>query len=498
MKIVKMIKCFVFFVCAIFVVGMATAAMAGSTIPGVGTDYFVYDLGTYNPEAPVSYTQPLNNYYVPGRTFKAPIAHYELNPAEVNQQIRNMRASGMDYIAINVWFSDLAPCEANGSCNDGYSDGVWGYLVDDSQYGLRPQQGQNLIDILQQVKTNGFRYVVVRFAYNGLSSWTDWNETEYQKAWNLIAKVHRTVDQELAGSPTQALFDLDVELTGAPGTEAKAYFQRLWSDYTYTFGTADTVGFSTIADNYHLSNGLSWYGSTKPSVYAFDIYGDVGQGLLSAWSALGQAEQKKPIIIMETYDNDATTDQQLAFTLSAHPSIDVVAMLQWPNVRQPNCTGCDPNIRTSAISALGTTTQVSNYAGLITPFVSDDSDPAVMALRDVNCASTSGATCTVSASFNGPSAPVPPSSLRCGGASGVVCNVARESSTPAVYQVYVHGPNGAPKLWACNQRSSGGTASWIQRNVTYEFDYYVVNSCSDSLPSTAPFAKSILTVHQIY
>jgi len=483
--------------CLFFVLAAVNIAVAGTTIPGVGTDYFVYDLGTYNPEAPQSYTAPLNNYYTPGRNFKAPIAHYELNPAEVNQQISNMRASGMDYIGINVWFSDLAPCETDGSCNDGYpADGVWGYLVDDSQYALRPQQNQNLINILQQVKVAGFRYVVIRFAYNGLGNWTGWNETEYQKAWNLIAKVHRTVDQELAGSPTSALFDLDVELTGAPGAEVKAYFQRLWSDYTYTFGTADTVGFSTIADNYHLTNGLPWYGSTKPPIYAFDIYGDVGQGLFSAWSALGSGEQNKPIIIMETYDNDPTTDQQLALMLAAHPNINVVAMLQWPNIRQPNCTGCDPNIRTSTVQALATTTQVSNYAGLITPFVTVDTDPAVMVFKDVNCASTTGPTCTVSATLNSPpSSPQPPP---CGGGTGIICNAVPASTTPAVYQVYVRGSSGVPKLWGCNQRSSGGTASWIQRNMIYEFDYYVVNTCSDPLPSTAPFAKSILTVHQIY
>lgn len=470
----KMIKYLLLFICVGFAWTIVNVAIAGTTIPGVGTDYFVYDLGTYNPEAPWSYTAPSNNYYVPGRNFKAPVAHYELNPGEVNQQIHDMRASGMDYIAINVWVSDLAPCEADGSCNDGYPDGVWGYLVDDSQYALRSQQNQNLIDILQQVESNGFRYVVIRFAYNGLGSWTSWNETEYQKAWNLIAKVHRTVDQALTGSPTKGLFDLDVELTGAPGAETKAYFQRLWSDYTYTFGTADTVGFSTIPDSYHLTNGLPWYGSTKPPIYAFDIYGDVGQGLLSAWSALGAVEQNKPIIIMETYDNDPTTAQQLGFMLAAHPNINVVAMLQWPNIRQPNCTGCDPNIRTPAIQALGTTTQVSNYAGLITPFVADNSDPAVMYFKDVNCSSTSGATCSVTAALNSP------------------------PSTTAVYQVYVRGPSGAPKLWGCNQRSSGGTASWIQRNMTYEFDYYVVSTCSEPLPGVTPFAKSILTVHQVF
>jgi len=441
----------------------ATNCLAG--VPGWGQVYFAYDLGTYNPEAPKSAS---NNWYQPGQNFKTPIGLYNLMPDKADAQIADMRASGMDYIVIHIAMADLSACKANGSCNDGFPDNwLWGELIDDSQQQLRPTQQANLIAILNQVKAAGFRTVIIRFA-NYDAGGTTWQEVKYQYAWNLIAQTHRLVAQQMQGSLTKVLYDLGCEALGAPNMQT--YVQRLWSDYTYTFGSDDTVGFSTIADAYHLA-GLSWYGQLKPKIYAFDIYGDVGAGLLQSWQALG-SEGGKPIMLMETYQNDALTESQLQTALQAHPQINLVAVNQWPTTRDTPCSGCDTNIRASAIQLLDTTNQLSNYAPLADRVVSDNSNASLLNFTDVNCTSTSSNPCTLKANIG--YAPA-------NGMQGM--------------EVFVSGPDGVRKLMTCwGQSPTSPNVTWIVRNSTYRFEYYRVSTCFEDVSSRQPDATTIVSV----
>lgn len=453
------------FACGVFLALclLVTNCLAG--VPGWGQVYFAYDLGTYNPEAPWSAS---NNWYQPGQNFKTPIGLYNLMPDKVNSQIANMRASGMDYIVIHIAMADLSTCKANGSCNDGFpSNWLWGELIDDSQGQLRPTQQTNLIALLNQVKAAGFRTVIIRFA-NYDAGGTTWDEVKYQYAWNLMAHTHQLVTQQMQGSLTKVLYDLGCEALGA--SNMQAYVQRLWSDYTYTFGNDDTVGFSTIADAYHLA-GLSWYGQLKPKIYAFDIYGDVGAGLVQAWQALG-VEGSKPIMLMETYQNDALTESQLQSALQAYPQINLVAVNQWPNTRATPCSSCDKAIRASAIQLLDTTNQLSNYAPLVNRVVSDNSNAPLLNFTDVNCASTSSSPCTLQANMGY----LPVNSMQ-----GM--------------EVFVSGPDGARRLMSCwGQSPTNIDVTWIVRNSTYQFEYYRVSACSDDVSSRQPDATSIVSV----
>lgn len=441
----------------------ATSSLAG--VPGWGQVYFAYDLGTYNPEAPISSS---NNWYQPGQNFKTPIGLYNLMPSKVDTQIANMRASGMDYIVIHIAMTDLSICKANGTCSDGYPNNwLWGELIDDSQEDLRPTQKANLIAILNQVRNAGFRTVIIRFANYGAGGAT-WQEVEYQHAWNLIARTHRLVSQQMQGSLTKVLYDLGCEALGAPNMQA--YVQRLWSDYTYTFGNDDTVGFSTIADAYHLA-GLSWYGQLKPKIYAFDIYNDVDAGLIQAWQALGP-EGSKPIMLMETYQNDSLTESQLQSALQSHPQINLVAVNQWPNARTVPCSGCDTNIRASTIQLLNTTTQLSNYAPLADRVVSDNSDSSLLNFTDVNCASTTSSPCTLQANIGY----VPVNNMQ-----GM--------------EVFVSGPDGVRKLMSCwGQSPTSPNVTWIVRNSAYRFEYYRVSACFEDVSSRQPDATTIVSV----
>lgn len=87
----------------------AQSTFAATTVPGMGVDYFFYDLGSYNPNVPASW--PNNDWYNPGQNVKTPIGLYQLMPSKVDTQISNMRASGMDYVVLLIQMSDLTPCK---------------------------------------------------------------------------------------------------------------------------------------------------------------------------------------------------------------------------------------------------------------------------------------------------------------------------------------------------------------------------------------------------
>lgn len=461
-------------VALLYCMGAVDGVMA-QRIPGIGVVYFVYDLGTYNPNAPTSST---NNWYLPGDNFKTPVGLYNLNTTLVDQQIANMRASGMDYVTLHIAMKDLSACMADGSCNDGYSDWVWGELVDDSQSALRPQQEQNLVSILQDIKKQGFRHVIVRFGNYDPTSWSSWQEAEYQKAWNFIVNARNVIYTQLQGSVTTPIFDLQVEATGDTQGQVQAYAQRLWIDYTTIYGSNDTVGFSSVGDATHVSASSSLYGTNKPKMYALDIYDntaeglDVGQGLLSSAQALG-SEASKPIIIMETYDNDATTASELQSALQENPSLNVVALMQWQRTRQTPCSGCDTNITGSAIQALNTTTQMSNYASIASPIALEETNPSLLHFVDVNCAGTDTTVCSMQGQFG----------------------YAPPSSSLQTYLIYVANADATPKLWVCYGGSpTTGTATFMQRDVTYRFDYYQVPSCNASVSGMTPVASSYVWI----
>lgn len=448
-------------------------AFAGTTVPGMGTNYFAYDLGSYDPERPGG---PGNNVYSPGENFKTPIGLYQLMPTEVDTQIADMRASGMDYIVLQINMADLAPCKQEGTCSDGApQDWLWGYLLDDSDSRLRPTQQDNLVSLLQDIRRNGFRRVVIRFADADVAKWTSWNEVQYQMAWRLMESVHDLVGQQLAGSATTPIYDLGMEAIGATRPETEDYVRRLWTDYTNEFGTSDTVGFSTIGDAEHL-RALNWYGAKRPGMYAFDIYRNIGTGLARVWNALGD-ERTKPIIIMETYPNDPLVAEQIRDVLAAFPDMDVVAVVSWPSGRNvPACSGCNPNISTAAVRALDTTTQLSNLEDLASKVVIDNSAGNLLAITDVDCGSTSAPTCSVKVDEGSP-----------------------PSGGQEEYQVYMTSAQlgGGSSLVSCGPNGPGPDPSEverIQRDVTYEFQSYRVGSCRDSIAGKSPSATSIVSV----
>lgn len=289
-----------------------------------------------------------------------------------------------------------------------------------------------------------------------LGGWAGWDETSYQKHWNTIVGVRAIAYDVLGVGMTKPVFDLAMETPGT-GLMADQFVHRVWSDYSATFGTSDTIGASIIASPYTL-HGIAAFGSVRPERYAFDIYGaDVGAALAEAHAALG-VEGSKPIIITETWFNDSTTASQISGFLASNPSVNVETIVHWPLTRDPPCSGCgDVHVHDSAINAQNTTSQLSNVSAMLSKVGVENTDPARLIISDVNCETTSGV-CTVQGAF-GPT----------------------QSLKRPIYIVTVRMNDGPRTVWVCNAGNTTATFPWTQRNKGWHFEYHAVTSCSDDV-----------------
>lgn len=453
---------------------------ASHGVGGHGVVYFAYDLGTYSSDLPSSST---NNWYVPGRQFKSPVALYNLNPSLVDAQLANMRASGMDYLTLHIKLAELAPCIASGACNSGFPDDwVWGYLLDSSLGTPRPMHMANLRSIVAKARDLGFRNVILRFVDNQAIDWKAWDEVAYQHAWNYIVNVHLAMDDVLKGSATGAIYDLGGESPGLgctytdPGCLQATYLNRLWADYTHVFGASDTVGFSAIADANCIAAAFDIYKSVHPARYAFTAYGnyperDVKESMEIIYRNMPASERGKPVMLMETYQNDPTTASQIANFLAEHQDFNLFAITQWPTTRDPACAGCDGNVKNSSIQALNTTNQLSMMGSIVSRFSQESDHPELMAFSDIDCESSSASVCTV---------------------------VGHLSFLPVdsrqAFKVYITTPGQQPKLWSCMSATNPVPASWITRNLNYKFDYYRTTDCAADISGQSPDATTRLFV----
>jgi hypothetical protein len=114
-----------------------------------------------------------------------------------------------------------------------------------------------------------------------------------------------------------------------------AFDQQLWSDYTSTYGKADTVGFSTIADASRIASLAADYGGNLPDVLDLHFYGkpftqeDTGGIVTDTHGELRAEGMDEPWIIGETFYDDASTAAQLGAAI-ASTGQQVDALYQWP------------------------------------------------------------------------------------------------------------------------------------------------------------------------
>lgn len=281
----------------------------------------------------------------------SPIIGVYDNPAAralINQRLDAMYAAGQRKIGIFIWHY-----------RDRWQDQVRCYRVR-AQGILSTTLQNNLRDFVQRIKQTGFNQINVRFGPDGDGnpmSWVEFDEAQYQSNWNVVVTTRALVYESLSHVPGQnprVLIDLAAEFGGRwLNTQcvesypiALQYATRLWGDYTYSFGTSDTIGFSTVPACAGMSRApiddvYDVVGQGRPTAYGFDVYGNFEQvqnGNTTSittqfdWikAELGATgELGKEIFLQETYFNSAAAWQALR-DASRATGLRVAYVFQWP------------------------------------------------------------------------------------------------------------------------------------------------------------------------
>lgn len=316
---------------------MLTVSQIAFSQSSGGSNYALYDAGTY-PNDPCHASTTPNAcepvWYARGN-LKPVIGTYHLDPNKVYQQLAAMRQGGQQKITLILWY---VPFEGASLPPYAFEDNVWGHVVNADGDHLTLQHQQNLRNILTHIRDLGFNELDFRFSSGGAldaSAWPSWNEYQYQIGWNFIVNTRAIVEQTLGGSHVRRLYDLGAELGGLNIGQLRAYTKRLWSDYCWAFGRADTYGFSFAVAPGRLPAQIAVYDETgqRPNFYAFDMYGDEYNTLAYLREELqSRGEQAKPIIIQEAYYNDAQSAQN--FRLARQfLGLNILYVMQWQNVR---------------------------------------------------------------------------------------------------------------------------------------------------------------------
>lgn len=439
------------------------AAHAAKGVPFGGTDHFLYAYGTTDGFG------ANNGWYLPAQNLRTPIGGYHLDPAKVDAQIAGLAASGQKAYTLVLHNSELGPCEAN-ACNDGVPDGVWGEVIDDSWGAMRPQHRANFKAILGRALDSGMRRIYIRFGYNANpQNWTQWDETRYQKVWNFIVDAHKAAHEvvdakglsSLYASPSNLLiFDLGLEDGGLGGGQRPAFMTRLWQDYTYTYGTDDTLGFSIAwapGRFTALRNLLAATGSV-PNKWGVDIYDNLDTGLGQLYAEMGSL-RNQPVHLLETYFNRAQTATQAQTALNNNEFLHLALLGQWPT--SPG----SGHFSRSVVDSLTTATTFSNYTTLLATrrmyFTSGNAD--VLGVRDIDCTTKPSFPCSVQ--------------LRWGAAPG-----------GKHYGIYIRQPAGGHALVHCENTAGTSTILWISTNPNYRFDVYEISAASCASPGPNPGA----------
>lgn len=447
-----------------------STAFAGRMLNGGGNNYAIYDNGSIN------FGQG-SNWYIPAQNLRPVVGLYNLNPTLVANQIAAMRASGQTEIVIPIWNGDLGPCEPS-ACNDGVPDGVWGEVIDNSWYGLRPQHEQNMRNLLAHVKSNGFKRVIVRFMQNNAGMPT-WDETKYQKSWNFLYNTRNLVDSVLAGSNVEALYDLGGELGGLNNGQERAFAKRLWQDYTHVFGITKTMGYSFAWAPGRFAAMKAVYdevGVGYPPIWGFDLYpsgGAIKTQLQQISNEMGSLNGQ-PIIILETWHNDASTASNLLSALNdtyTFPNLNVDSLFHWDLNRQRSEAGLDTHFTVSVVDGQISTSQFSNYRGLIgnRRTLISNSHSGYLVLRDRNCTAGTSVPCSIDELWG---------------------------AAPSGYQhvITTYQPGVGTQLHACVNSKGSQSVNWVVPGQSYTFKIYRRTSCSIPAAHEVPIATSTLEV----
>jgi hypothetical protein len=260
------------------------------------------------------------------------VYNYDTATPAINAQLQEMYNNGQRRLRIPIF----------------HGRGINSGSVMDSTGGtLAPRFLANLTNLLRAIKAAGFVELEVSFnpqGGNDPTKWTAFSADYYQENWSLIQNLHPII----AGAGIPYHIDLSNEGIPPPGFSAfLQYSQELWNDYVSVFGSSDTLGFSIIADDAHVSQvsvvyGPSAFGSHgSPALFDVHVYNNAGASFTSTFNSLiTQGYQGVPWIIGEAFYNDAAEASALR---QAANSIGqkVLYLTEWPETADQSC---DPNV----------------------------------------------------------------------------------------------------------------------------------------------------------
>jgi len=294
-------------------------ATAGAAAPG-GSNYHWFNLGPNCDREP---------YGV--------LKNYHLNVATIRSQLAQMRAAGQSRIVLGIFFGR------------GLSSGT---LIDSTGGNIAQQYRDNLQNLLSDVRAAGFGEVLFRFFPQGANSpigWSTYSEDLFQENWNLVYNLRPI----LAASGLLYRIDLGVEesppdagAANVPSYPAwSAYVRKMWANYVFVFGKADTLGFSVSVqpDIENRVRHMSYvYNGDYPYLFGFDMYGgsavsesQLFQNTNTYMNRYGFGAQGW--IISEAFYNDATAAFNFSSAIAA-TGRTVFYLSQWPLQRSSGCT----------------------------------------------------------------------------------------------------------------------------------------------------------------
>jgi hypothetical protein len=289
-----------------------------------GTNFSVYDLGSYATTQNDSTWQEVS--FV--------LANYDKNPQAVAKLVNDMCANGQRKIGLTLWYM---PANFDSS----FVSSLGGKPSTKVESNIKA-----VINTIKNTSNSGaecFNEIQFRFAPIGVANpsvWDVWNEKQYQEDKSFIFYVRNLVKTSLSDSVIQVYYDLGAELGGLTDHQNIDYTKKLWSDYTSVYGVNDTYGFSIALDKDRFINLMNIYNSVgkKPLQHAIDIYDVHGTGMASQLSTLysemkQMGEQSTPVIIQETYFNDAKAMNEISESVNSL-GIKIRSVMQWQVERE--------------------------------------------------------------------------------------------------------------------------------------------------------------------
>jgi hypothetical protein len=461
---------------ALWALGMttliATLPVWASPVNYGGSNHFLYAVGKANGFGPG------NAWFLPALNVRPVLGTFQLNPALVKAQMQAARESGQNVYVLPVWTAPVAECEDD-KCHDGVKDGVWGHVIHYDENGLDEQHQKNLKALISLASELGFKRMIIRFFHNdAMHKANTWDPKLYARIWGYVRNTHTLASghRDEIGSHMALLYDLAGEFGGVGIGQGQKFNRQLWRDYISTFSNEDTVGFSFAWEPGRISRQRQWYGDTLPKWWAFDIYpgpakadanlkaaGDPAVKMAESLAAIHRemgTQRNQPIIILETFFNDAAiaTGVQKASAENRLMNIDQIS--QWPSTYGSGHFSVDILATLNKSKGL-----FQNYLPLLgarmVRYTSSNAD--VLSVVDGNCAKGKALPCNVTLVLGEPPA-------------------GKKNS------LFVATPGKAAKNVAC--RMGGDQAvNWIGEFKQYSFMVFHVDKCPDVMPEGKPAAS---------